>query len=392
MTRFVVATLVAGLMVAATLWFFRDDISDDPEMVAKRQAMAQFQAQLVLAEKDDAEAQYAVARYYQDGRGVKKDRRAAFRWHSKAAKKGLVAAHYALGAMYDHGEAVKQDYYKAAEWYSPAAHQGRHPPAQFALGQLYFHGRGVVHDYAEAVKWYRRAAERGHPPAQFLMGAVYQQGWAVPVDLVEAYMWYTLAIPKAEQAMAVNQSYNPVVTRDEIAEKLNQFQISRALQKADLWRQKNDTVKFLRQRGGGLQSRRKRPPPPKPAPENPAYVKLLSFEAPVKSAEPRSHPLAVILQLPDMRSIGFVCQLSPRIRDTVVQVLTSNPLTPREGKIDFTALADLLLAPINRTLDRQAVSAVTVVAGSKNREGKVVFKMPMADVRGCRGKKAENRD
>ncbi len=392
MTRFAVATLVAGLMVAATLWLFRDDISGDPEMVAKRQAMAQFQAQLILAEKDDTEAQYAVARYYQDGRGVKKDPRAAFRWHSKAAKKGLVAAHYALGAMYDRGKAVKQDYYKAAEWYSPAAHQGRHPPAQFALGQLYFHGRGVVHDYAEAVKWYRRAAERGHPPAQFLMGAVYQQGWAVPVDLVEAYMWYTLAIPKAEQAMAVNQSYNPVVTRDEIAEKLNQFQISRALRKADLWRQKNDTVKFFRQRGGGLQSRRKRPPLPKPEPENPAYVKLLSFKAPVKSAKPRSHPLAVILKLPDMQNIDFVCRLSPRVRDSVVQVLTSNPLTPREGKIDFTALADLLLAPINRALDRQAVSAVTVVAGSKNREGKVVFKMPMADVRGCRGKKAENLD
>ena len=77
---------------------------------------------------------------------------------------------------------------------------------------------------------------QGHGPAQYLMGAMYREGWAVKRDYVEAYMWYSLAIPKAVEVLAVNRRYDPAKSRDEVAAKMNQFQISEAIAKAKAWR------------------------------------------------------------------------------------------------------------------------------------------------------------
>ncbi len=218
---------------AAILFVSGDDAAT---RARKAEDAARFEALGPLAEGGDSQAQYALGRLYQQGRGVARDAQAAAGWYAKAANKGNAAARHALGKLHENGEGVKQDYYRASEWYRLAADIGNHAKAQFALGELYFYGRGVSHDYDEAVKWYLKAARQGHAAAQFVVGAMYQEGWGLKRDYVEAYTWYTLAMAKRRQVMAVNEKFDPTAARQVLAKKMNRHQIERAEKKAKAWR------------------------------------------------------------------------------------------------------------------------------------------------------------
>ena len=209
----------------------------------KAEDAARFEALVPLAVErgGDAQAQYALGRLYQQGRGVAADAHAARgrRVVRQGSGKGVRRRPLrAVGKLHENGESVKQDYYRASEWYRLAADIGNHAEAQYALGELYFYGRGVSHDYGEAVKWYLAAARQGHAAAQFVMGAMYQEGWGLKRDHVEAYMWYTLAMAKRLQVMAVNDKFDPTAARQTLGEKMNRHQIQRAEKKAKAWRQR----------------------------------------------------------------------------------------------------------------------------------------------------------
>ena len=63
----------------------------------------------VKADQGDAAAQYKLARFYYQGKGVSKDYSEAFRWYRKAADKGYAKADFSLGEMYYRGEGVPKD-------------------------------------------------------------------------------------------------------------------------------------------------------------------------------------------------------------------------------------------------------------------------------------------
>lgn len=188
------------------------------------------------AEAGDADAAYRLGEAYWKAKGVDKDIPQAFRWYGRAAEKGDVRAQYMLGVIYETGEGIKKNMLRALEWYRLSANLGRLPEAQFAMGLLYFHGRGVEQDYKEAFSWYEKSAKQGHHVAQHVLGAMYQEGWAVERDLIQAYMWYTLALPGRDQAMAVNEIYDPVRARKYLVEKMNRFQIGRGEKYAKEWK------------------------------------------------------------------------------------------------------------------------------------------------------------
>ena len=236
MRRLLAWALGLALVAGAVLWLVSRDVARYQATEEELRLAARFETVKSLAGKGDIASAYALAGLFLEGRGTVRNPRVARRWYSKAADKGHVGAQFALGSMCEAGDGVKQDSYRAAEWYSLAAGLGRHAGAQFALGRLYFSGRGVPNDYGEAITWFRKAAMQGHGPAQYLMGAMYREGWAVKRDYVEAYMWYSLAIPKAAEVLAVDRRYDPAKSRDEVAAKMNQFQIADAERKAKAWR------------------------------------------------------------------------------------------------------------------------------------------------------------
>jgi anti-anti-sigma regulatory factor len=117
------------------------------------------------AENGDVQAQYDLARCYDEGRGVEQNGAKAFNWYSKAAEGGLPEAQYSLGRSFAFGIHVHCDYEAAVGWYKKAAEQG-HADAQYLLAVLHRWGIGIDEDRDQAIKWYRRAAEQGHAAAE----------------------------------------------------------------------------------------------------------------------------------------------------------------------------------------------------------------------------------
>lgn len=89
-----------------------------------------------LAEKGDAEAQYALGWMYHNGYGLVTDDRAAKAWWEKAVAQGHTDAMFSLGTLYSVGsEAVARDHGAAMRLWVQAASAG-HENARFALREL----------------------------------------------------------------------------------------------------------------------------------------------------------------------------------------------------------------------------------------------------------------
>lgn len=232
MIRFIVLFILFIAAAAGGTWY----ITSETSKLADSNISSYIHNLKAQAKAGDVEASYQLGEAYRQGKGIEKSIPEAFRWFGRAAEKGHAKAQYQLGKLYEEGVGIKKNMPRAVEWYLLAAKLGRLPEAEFALGLLYFNGRGVQQDYTEAFSWYEKAAKQGHHVAQHVLGAMYQEGWAVEKDLIQAYMWYTLALPGREQAMAVNQIYDPVRARKYLVEKMNKFQISRGEKLAKEWK------------------------------------------------------------------------------------------------------------------------------------------------------------
>ncbi len=117
------------------------------------------------AEQGDAASQYALAKCYEEGRGIPQNFAEAFEWCEKAAIQGHVDAEYMMGTCYAFGMHVSQNYQEAVTWHEKAARQG-HPDAQYIMGLSYNHGLAGTEDHDVAAEWYRQAAAQGHAAAQ----------------------------------------------------------------------------------------------------------------------------------------------------------------------------------------------------------------------------------
>ncbi|MDH4239071.1 MAG: hypothetical protein OEW48_05880 [Phycisphaerae bacterium] len=156
------------------------------------------------AELGIREAQWLLARCYDEGFGVERNVIRAVSWHLKAGEQGYPPAENHLGSCYQNGDSVPQDNAEAVQWYRRAAEQG-YAIAQANLAWCYDTGCGVAQDEAEAVKWYRQAAGQGDYTSQFNLGVHYEWGSGVEQDKQEAIKRYRkaadLGYEKAAEAL-----------------------------------------------------------------------------------------------------------------------------------------------------------------------------------------------
>ncbi len=143
-----------------------------------------------IAKQGDAETQFKLGQWYEDGHCVTQDYEKAVEWYTKAAEQEHIYAQYRLGEYYKNGQVVTKDYKKAVKWYTRAARQGD-AEAQFKLALCYFRGQGVTQDYKIAVEWFTKAAEQGHTGAQYSLGGCYKNGNGVTQNYEKAVKWYT---------------------------------------------------------------------------------------------------------------------------------------------------------------------------------------------------------
>jgi TPR repeat protein len=129
---------------------------------------------------------------YENGKGVTKDEKEAFKCYSKAAEQGNGSAQSNLGWCYQKGKGVVIDEREAFKWYSKASEQGN-ADGQVNLAWCYENGKGVTKDEKEAFKWYSKASEQGNAYGQNGVGWCYEKGIGVTKDDKEAAKWYTKA-------------------------------------------------------------------------------------------------------------------------------------------------------------------------------------------------------
>jgi hypothetical protein len=105
-----------------------------------------------------------LGRMFEEGIGVQKSAREAFKCYLKAARSNDPNGQYNVGRYCAEGQVVRQDFSAAKRWFDLAAQQG-HALAQTCLGIMYQHGLGVSPDLSEAAGWYEKAAAQGEETA-----------------------------------------------------------------------------------------------------------------------------------------------------------------------------------------------------------------------------------
>lgn len=130
------------------------------------------------AEKENASAQYDIAKIYSEGKYVDKDTEKAEQLYKQALKNFIkqddtlpnVQTQYKIGCMYNNGLGTELNEKEAIIWLTKAADNG-HTQAQSALGKIYF----ANNDISQAIKYYTMAAQGNDQYSQYRLGILYLQ-------------------------------------------------------------------------------------------------------------------------------------------------------------------------------------------------------------------------
>ena len=142
-----------------------------------------------LAEQGNSQAQVMLGILYDNGQGVDKDPREAFKWYLKAAEQGMPVVQHDIGVKYFQGSGVEQNYQEAAKWWEQAANAGL-ADSQFNLGLMYYRGLGVNTDYHKAAELFGKAADQGHKQAQYSIAVMYAFGQGMDKNYDDALKWF----------------------------------------------------------------------------------------------------------------------------------------------------------------------------------------------------------
>ncbi len=145
------------------------------------------------AEMGCAEAQDYLGYWYEEGEnGLPVDYQEAYRWYQKAAEQGDSYAQYDIGWLFDNGLGVKENKREAVKWFKRAASKNN-VSAIYRLGLCYYFANGVGMDRREALKLFRKAAKDNHAGAICMIGDYYYEGCLVEENKEEALKYYEKA-------------------------------------------------------------------------------------------------------------------------------------------------------------------------------------------------------
>ena len=168
------------------------------------------------AEQGDAEAQFQLSIFYQNGRELAQDLTQCREWLRKAADQGHVKAMFNLGVTYGDGIGVPVDDVEAIKWYQAAAAEGE-ARAHYNLGSFYIDGRGTPIDGPKANEHWFEAALRGLSLAQVRLALSFARGDGGKVDHQLAFIWAYVAKDKDPNARLVLDAVTQAISPEEVA-------------------------------------------------------------------------------------------------------------------------------------------------------------------------------
>jgi TPR repeat protein len=185
----------------------------------------------LAAARKHAEAQYALARAYALGRGVKQDKDQAVKWLTAAAELNFEPALLDLAQLYDDGRGVTKDEARATKLMERAATLG-HPDAQYAFAERLASGTGTARDQKRAWQWFKRAADAGQPAALYRMGQVIFKAERSIEDNIAAYAWLTLAERRGTGGVKRDAAQDKAL----LAKDMTPGDIAAAMQRVRAWK------------------------------------------------------------------------------------------------------------------------------------------------------------
>lgn len=113
-------------------------------------------------------------------------------------------------------------------------------------------------------------------------------------------------------------------------------------------------------------------------------IQLKYFMLPVVdvTSKQRTEPITLFLQVPHKENVIKVCRLVPRVRDAVMQVLTTHPLRKNKNKISANISRQVLIDYVNQSIGSSTVSGFQVVRGARSFGKGTASKLPGAKL-GC---------
>lgn len=151
----------------------------------------------------NAAAQYALAKIYCFGNGIKANDDLSKHYLLKSAEQGYAAAQYSLGIMYLNGSIDGQTQYELAHKYFVLAAEKGNINAMFYTGVDFLLGRGVTQDTSKALYYIENAAQENDVSALNLLGSMYRDGKYKQKDLHKAFNCF---VKSANQGNANAQS------------------------------------------------------------------------------------------------------------------------------------------------------------------------------------------
>jgi len=136
-------------------------------------------------------AQFELAKLYDTGNKVERDRARAIAWYNSAASQGHSESQYRLAVAYIYGYGVERDSVIGERWLTTAAKQG-HKVADKML-PIYLSNGTLNGSTSIVVSWYLEKAVNGDASGQFGLGYLYENGWGIKPSSREADSWYGAA-------------------------------------------------------------------------------------------------------------------------------------------------------------------------------------------------------
>ena len=118
----------------------------------------------------------------------------------------------------------------------------------------------------------------------------------------------------------------------------------------------------------------------------PSHIQLSPLMIPVEGR--RSAPVTIYLESADKKFVGNICNYVPRIRDTILRVLSRNPVQVKRQKLVLEGLPQQLLSPMNRAIGNKIIGErqikeIFIVAGAVRMGGGSISRLPFARINGC---------
>lgn len=153
------------------------------------------------AELGNAEAQYNLGYFLQNGVGITKNEKEAFEWYKKSSENGFNDGHYAMMMAYGNGTGTEINSEKAFEYALKCA-KNNDATCMWNIVNCYKQGLGITKDLNKMLEWATKLSLLENPENLNLSGNItstrlslaymYRDGDGLEIDFYKSYIWFLI--------------------------------------------------------------------------------------------------------------------------------------------------------------------------------------------------------